>query len=1079
MISVLAKARTETTDGLWANKMGGDFEEGDPAITAFSIQGRADIKELGGHLRVFFKDIIIKRRIFVLTETIRTKMLADYYEEKKRKKQAAYGLLPDAEESDSDEDDDEEEKERKENIIVDGLVEIEKMKALEVPKLHLYLTGKKPKVRMVDAHTHGTKLRLMGGKDVEGKFGNERQVSNYEASLTDIPDALGYQGIVVLKLPDSEPITSEPIIYAIIKLQSYRTQKVRTGDALQLTEIAETVEKVMMSKQIRLGGTTSPAKTTNNNTTGTTNGNADKNNKSKENSSDSTNINNKNPVEEQDVVVTKDVHDRVKPLHVYRQLTNKVWQDFQKSQSEEVDFNTFLKFLDHIDIFMVTTQAKRIFDAVDIGQDNSMGMSEFENFLIAYDILGGSNPDLIVMDVFDSLKALPTAVLAKLKEIEEKKKELAAAAVLAKANAAVGRVREPETTTTAVTAAAVGGNTTTTGDNKQSTEPGGKVRALREARALAEQAATLAGTKSPQKSKNLIEAGLDYSAFNEGIQLLGVKEDDDDIIREAFCFGGSIREKEADRKYLNLLEFRKAWLKLANVEVEMGNRGMKYEPGMFADSRNRERLTRAITEVENTYLINLTKISIIIDYIKKERREKKDEKRRQNEAYREKLLHEAQKFIAIRSQEKRIKLKKEQEERSKKRLEDKILKNKLLLQQQENATKERLNIIEKNQIKEKLRKNEIQSLGLDQLNYSVQQLRFIPKQLYSNQEAQMRLGYVLYADFSYNILEILPGEEFLYWLSECKVLKLAENRLKTLPVQISQLANLEIFELNNNYITTIPEELTLLTKLQRLDLSTNHIITLPIEFGNLKSLKYLKIHSNYLETLPQSIGECSKLEYIDISHNKCTELPESMQYLISLTHLDISDNRITAFPYNIGDCLNLLYINATINKIAYIPPSFSQLSKLEYCNLENNDIVLSANCFNQLSSCKYFNMRTNASTVLHADIGSMCNLTMLDMSMNAITSLPLEIGMLRCLQELKLHRNQIITIPPELGSCVLLQRLEVPYNQLQGCLPETIGLVRSLVHLDVSFNAIEGLPRSIVGLQQVGSRLCYHCIYNM
>jgi Leucine-rich repeat (LRR) protein len=49
----------------------------------------------------------------------------------------------------------------------------------------------------------------------------------------------------------------------------------------------------------------------------------------------------------------------------------------------------------------------------------------------------------------------------------------------------------------------------------------------------------------------------------------------------------------------------------------------------------------------------------------------------------------------------------------------------------------------------------------------------------------------------------------------------------------------------------------------------------------------------------------------------------------------------------------------------------------------------------------------------------------------------------------------------------LLQKLEVPYNALEGSLPETIGLVTSLVHLDISFNQLDSLPRSIVGLQHV------------
>jgi hypothetical protein len=104
----------------------------------------------------------------------------------------------------------------------------------------------------------------------------------------------------------------------------------------------------------------------------------------------------------------------------------------------------------------------------------------------------------------------------------------------------------------------------------------------------------------------------------------------------------------------------------------MAIRGLKHEGGVFADSRNRERLTRAMVGVEEMYTSNLRKINSIVDHVKRSRRMKKDEKRHAAEAHREVLLHEARKFMAVRAMENRLKMKKEQEERSKKRIEDKV-----------------------------------------------------------------------------------------------------------------------------------------------------------------------------------------------------------------------------------------------------------------------------------------------------------------------------------------------------------------------------------------------------------------------
>ena len=52
----------------------------------------------------------------------------------------------------------------------------------------------------------------------------------------------------------------------------------------------------------------------------------------------------------------------------------------------------------------------------------------------------------------------------------------------------------------------------------------------------------------------------------------------------------------------------------------------------------------------------------------------------------------------------------------------------------------------------------------------------------------------------------------------------------------------------------------------------------------------------------------------------------------------------------------------------------------------------------------------------------------------------------------------------------MLQNLEVPYNCLEGALPETLGLIRSLRVLDVSFNKVNALPNSIIALDKVCMR---------
>lgn len=74
---------------------------------------------------------------------------------------------------------------------------------------------------------------------------------------------------------------------------------------------------------------------------------------------------------------------------------------------------------------------------------------------------------------------------------------------------------------------------------------------------------------------------------------------------------------------------------------------MKVETGLFGASRNRDRLSRAMKDVEEAYAIGLKQAFQFIETVKIDRRQKKDEKRRETESYREQLLHEARRFESM------------------------------------------------------------------------------------------------------------------------------------------------------------------------------------------------------------------------------------------------------------------------------------------------------------------------------------------------------------------------------------------------------------------------------------------------
>lgn len=924
----------EQVNGLWANKLSGSFQEGDAKSTRFFVEGKVEIKELGGHLRAYFKDV-------KLTVRVNTDKKAEEDEEKEKGS------------DDSDTSSDEEDADKKKK-------DVKAEEDLYIPKLSVYMTTKKPKKRMVDAHKSGTKVKMAGLMD--GVFGKLDEAVEYDTPLVDISDVSNYKGLVVIKMPSDDPPTEEPIIYGYVRLQSTRSIKVKSIDALHLSDLSDMLVK----------------------------------------------LNNRAAILRDSMTLGPNVKKALKPLHVYSSISSKAWAHLAKQEEELADFEEVLKMLDFLDLFMLNIQAQRIFDAVDLKKYGKISISDFENFLIAKEILTPLSKEVKALDVYDSLKAEPVNP----DKVLEKEKEL----------------------------------------EKTKTNPSFILYSRKK------------------------HHGLDYPSFIEAVQILGFKpdeelEDPNEPIKDAFCFGGGIKEKDIDTKYLTIQEFRKAWLKIADVSAEMEKRNLKPEGGLFAESRNRERLSQSINETENTYLKNLANVNDFVMNLKADHRRRRDEHRRQKEAQREKLLHEANKFMAERAKEKRLQLKREQEEKSKKRMEDKILRNKLQQRQQENLEMKRQEIAKSMNEATRLKLHEIKAQGLDRLDISVKNLREIPMYLYDNNDAQMKLSYVVTADMSHNVLDHLPDEKFLYWLTETRKLKLSQNRLKHLPEELGDLGKVEILELESNRLEILPMSFGQLRSLQRLDISNNQLRSLPDNIGLCAALKYLNVHSNLLNSLPSSLGDCFQLEYLDCSRNEIRELPEDMEHLVSLTHLDLSSNQIGHLPHHIGNCKALQYLDMSCNVLASIPESFSMLSMLEYCNLENNAIIAASHCFGEVRNIKYLNLRRNQIRFFTSDFGSMINLTKLDISLNHLEFLPIEIGLMADLETLKLDRNALTTIPPELGSCLGLQNLNISYNAITGCLPETLSLIRGITELNISFNKIDELPRSIVAFREVSNMI--------
>ncbi len=149
-------------------------------------------------------------------------------------------------------------------------------------------------------------------------------------------------------------------------------------------------------------------------------------------------------------------------------------------------------------------------------------------------------------------------------------------------------------------------------------------------------------------------------------------------------------------------------------------------------------------------------------------------------------------------------------------------------------------------------------IALRKLSLSMNKIRNLPEEIGSLKNLEILL-------LNQNEIEHLPSS--LNKLEALQVLELSTNRLQSLPNNMCRLSALRVLSVYSNMLSVLPQDFGMLDKLEFLDINNNQLGSLPNSMSSLKNLAKLNASSNELIDLPSKFGEMEKLEDLDLSFN--------------------------------------------------------------------------------------------------------------------------------------------------------------------------------------------------------------------
>ncbi|NXN11929.1 LRC40 protein, partial [Indicator maculatus] len=380
-------------------------------------------------------------------------------------------------------------------------------------------------------------------------------------------------------------------------------------------------------------------------------------------------------------------------------------------------------------------------------------------------------------------------------------------------------------------------------------------------------------------------------------------------------------------------------------------------------------------------------------------------------------------------------------------------------------------------------------INLVRLNLASNQLKNLPADINAMKSLRQ-------LDCTKNYLETVPSE--LAMMASLEQLYLRKNKLRALPEfpscrllkelhagenqieilnseNLKHLNSLSVLELRDNKIKSIPDEITLLQRLERLDLANNDISRLPYTLGNLPQLKFLALEGNPLRTIRRdllqkgtqellkylrskiqddvpsqneeppvtamtlpsqsriNIHAITTLKLLDYSEKQAAAIPDEMFNAVQshpVTTVNFSKNQLMEIPPRIVELKDSLCdVSLGFNKISSVCLEFCVLHKLTHLDIRNNSLTSLPEEMAALSRLQVINLAFNRFKVFPSVLYHILALETILLSNNQVGSIdPLQLKKMDNLGTLDLQNNDLLQVPPELGNCENLRTLLLEGN---------------------------------------------------